>query len=941
MLELVYNHLVIPVWISALLSFFLAYKMWRKGREREKLLFSLLMTLCGLYAFFYGITLLSITKESIQFWFKFQFFVASYTPALMLLVTLYYANREHHLRNWHKWIMTGFPAIFVIGLYTNEYNHLFFKSEEMVWHEFFFTLRSIPGPLANLFRIYSLVILIITNAILFNMLANVSKAYYKQVLYITIGCFSIFIVFGLFVAGLIPYDIDPMPFNLNIVGILVYIGLSKHEFFVSPPVAYKSIFSKMKDGAMLVDHQNRIVDYNFSAAEMLGLPQNMQIGINQQILQKFPQLETLIINKIPKEAIQFEIDLEGISCWLEAKVSNSNIQKNQNIRIVFLSNITQRKITELALLENQQQLRRTNKELEKKEQMLWSITNATKELVYSNNFEEAALHAIHSFSKAVPIDRVSIFRWHLSKNEILKFKPLYGWNLVDDICEQEPGLQIEFNQEMAISLKPFWKDFSIPVSIKKSQLEPGNKLHDIMENSGIKTICFMPVKISTTSWGLVTYNDCTAEREWTEYELALLKNFADSLANAIERLRLEKKLVQEFLANMSHEIRTPLNGIIGFTELMHTHHLENPQSGYLDAIKHSGDLLLEIVNNVLDFSKIEAGKMTLVKEKINLRMVMQNVLRIISPLAESKGLGLFLKIGCNVPEWIQGDETRLQQIFINLLGNARKFTDTGSITLSAEVIDNNNIYPASGLNNIRFDVSDTGIGIEEAHQKDILQAFSQIDSSSTRKHGGTGLGLTITNKLLQLMRSQLQLHSVPGSGSTFYFDLLLESVFENSSCYNNSNEPLSLSHQQPRSFEILTEDKFTLLVADDTLLNLVLIKSMIHKLMPHTEVITAANGKEAISIFKENKIDLVILDVQMPEMNGYQAAQTIRHLETADYRVPIIGFTAGTFMGELKKCMEAGMDGHLDKPVKMEPLRAIMRHFLKIKTVKSLAKNLS
>jgi len=953
MFDLVYNHLVIPVWISALLSFFLAHKMWQKGKEREKFLFSLLMTLCGLYAFFYGMTLLSITKVSIQFWFKFQLFFTSYIPALMLLLCLYYANREHYLQKWHKWLFAVIPALFIIGLFTNQYHHLFFKAEDMVKNPLYYSLQRTMGPLAISYRIYSLITLIITNAILFNMLANVSRAYYKQVLYIAVGCFSIFLAFGLFMAGLIPYNLDPLPFNLNIVGILIYIGLSKHEFFVSPPVAYKSIFSKMTDGSLLVDHQNRIVDYNVSAALLFGLPETRRILKNHQILQKYPMLEALILQKSIAESTQFEINLNGVPCWVEAKINNSFNRKNKNVRIVFLTNITQRKNTELELLKNQQQLLLTNKELEKKEQMLWSITNATKELVYSNDFKQAALYAIHSFSKAIRIDHIRIFRWHLSNNEILKFKQLYGWKLSENVCEQETLLNLHFKKEIALSLNPYWKNFSYPVSIKKSQLEPGNALLEILEIAGIKTICFIPVKISNKSWGLVTYNDCNVERDWTAYEMALLKNFGDSLANAINRLQLEKKIMQakqsaqeasiaksEFLANMSHEIRTPLNGIIGFTELMHAYPLEKTQAGYLNAIKHSGDLLLQVVNNVLDFSKIEAGKMILIKERINLRTVMQNVLRIISSLTESKGLDLYQDIGANVPEWIEGDETRLQQIFINLLGNARKFTDKGSITLSAKVIDSKGSYPGAVVNNIRFEVTDTGIGIEKAHQSDILQAFSQIDSSSTRKHGGTGLGLTITNKLLQLMGSRLQLHSEAGSGSTFYFDLTLQSVSENSMGQRDLSIVLKKPQPLSPSFDLLTEDKYTLLVADDTLLNLVLIKSMINILLPNAEILTAANGKEAISIFNEYKIDLIILDIQMPELNGYQAAQTMRLLETDDKRVPIIGFTAGTLMGEPQKCIEAGMDDHLDKPIKMEFLRKMLEFFLKPDIEKRKAKNL-
>lgn len=387
------------------------------------------------------------------------------------------------------------------------------------------------------------------------------------------------------------------------------------------------------------------------------------------------------------------------------------------------------------------------------------------------------------------------------------------------------------------------------------------------------------------------------------------KKAIETEIKAREYAEASNKAKSEFLANMSHEIRTPLNAIIGFTDILGETQLDKTQHEYLSTVNKSAGILLDVVNDILDFSKIETGKLDLEIQQVNLFETANQVLDIIKFDSVQKNIELKFNIGVGVPKYVSTDALRIKQILLNLLSNAVKFTSKGTVELRMDLIDQD-----ENKSKIRISVIDSGIGIKKINQDKIFEPFSQEDNSTTRKYGGTGLGLAISNKILNLMNSSLELHSDFRKGSTFYFDLTLDYFSEdegiNTIDVNNLDVRYEdLSHQYLRNvFEL--EKK--ILIVEDNKINMLLARTLIKKLLPKANIIEAQNGKIGVQRSSEFNPDLILLDIQMPIMNGYEAALDIRK---SNSKVPIIALTAGTIKGEKEKCLESGMNDYISKPI--------------------------
>ena len=452
------------------------------------------------------------------------------------------------------------------------------------------------------------------------------------------------------------------------------------------------------------------------------------------------------------------------------------------------------------------------------------------------------------------------------------------------------------------------------------------RLYQILSAQGIQSLITIPLMDGSECRGFIGFDAVREPKKWQDDEISLLKVVAELFTNAEIKKRHEKEMMEarqaaetasqaksEFLANMSHEIRTPLHGVVSAMYLMQETLLSQEQQQYLTMINDSVDSLLSVINSILDYSKIEAGHVELTETAFDLREEVGRVVSILKGKAAEKALEIKVNYHSEAPSAFWGDQGKIRQILLNLVLNAIKFTDQGHVQIEVHQMAEKSMTDHAWM---EVRVTDTGKGIPESFRPYIFQQFTQEDHSTTKKYGGTGLGLAIAKSLVEFMGGSIHLESRMGVGSTFSFHLSMRRATE--------AEVLEVTPEQPKppsSRRPLPTTGIRVLLVDDHRSNRMAARMILAK--RGYEVVEAASGFQAIELLKNQAVDMILMDIQMPEMDGYETARRIREMGEAHRQIPIFALTANAMVQDRQRSLEAGMDGHIAKPFKLKELDQI------------------
>ena len=586
-----------------------------------------------------------------------------------------------------------------------------------------------------------------------------------------------------------------------------------------------------------------------------------------------------------------------------------------------------------AINRNQQLLKNRDAHYQRNN-LLNTVNNVASILLQADTdeFENALIRCLAMMGDAVNADRVYIWRNHTVDGR-LHCTQLFEWSEGAE-PQQDNVYTIDISYDDNI---PGWEEkLSSGQCVNGIVSEMNSVLQGQLSPQGIMSILVVPVFLREKFWGFVGFDDCHREREYTENEESILRSgslliahamlrndltlgmrsTAVKLESAFEEAQAASRAKGNFLSNMSHEMRTPMNAIIGMTQIGKSASNIEKKNYAFEKIEGASNHLLGVINDVLDMSKIEAGKFELIVVEFDFEKMLQKVINIISFRIEEKKQNFSLYLDPKIPQRLSGDDQRLAQVITNLLTNAVKFTpEQGTISLGAYFVNDED-----RMCTVKVEVKDSGIGISPEQQQRLFTIFEQAESSISRKFGGTGLGLAISKQIVQMMNGKIWVESELNKGSTFEFTVQL---LRGESGERQTDEIMPL--EEIRSFK-----GCRILLAEDVDINREIVISLLEP--AEIEIDCAVNGAEAVNMYKASpeKYDLILMDMQMPEIDGLEATRLIRKFESANVSkpIPIIAMTANVFKEDVQKCVEAGMNDHIGKPLDFDEVMKKLNHYL-------------
>ncbi|WP_264521845.1 ATP-binding protein [Flavobacterium sp. N1994] len=728
-------------------------------------------------------------------------------------------------------------------------------------------------------------------------------------------------------------------------------------------------FSDVKTSKFEYANQSFLNCFGYTKEEIIGKTAT-DVGIIT------PQIRDEIILKLKNQENSNNIEIElsnkkGDSIWFLISIQIIDYEGIEYNHTSFIDITNQKKITAELLLANKElafqneekekraaELVIANKELEhqnsEKEKRANELQVANKELLYqTGEKQDRADELVIANKELVIADKELNFQNEEKEKRVFENKELEAYNYSLKLASQYSLSLIEASRDPLFTISPqgkitdtnqasvrvtevskedlintnFINYFTEPEKAKKGYEEvfskgfvvdyplvlKDGKLTDVLFNGAV-----YKDEEGNIIGAVVVARDITEQKK-AQKELIEAKTYAELASSIAEEAKIiaeaatikaneAVKSKQQFLSNMSHEIRTPMNAIIGFTKVVLKTELTAKQKEYLTAIKMSGDALIVLINDILDLAKVDAGKMTFEKTPFKLKLSIKAMLHLFETKIQEKNLKLVTHYDKDIPEVLVGDPVRLHQIILNLVSNAVKFTSVGKITVSVDLVSETDDDVA-----IKFSVADTGIGISETKTEKIFENFQQATSSTSRIFGGTGLGLAIVKQLVEAQNGNIEVESTIGKGSNFSFVLY----------FDKTNVEAVL---EPEILEIDTEIKHTkILVVEDMELNQLLMKTLLDDFGFECDI--AANGKIAIEKLQKNNYDIILMDLQMPEMNGFEATEHIR--QNMKLMLPIIALTADVTTVDVAKCKAVGMNDYISKPVDERLLYSKLISFIK------------